>query len=67
MVSQPKKRERPRKTVPETGKIRVLSLEQLAQQHTDGKDIILVRFCHMLVFTYLCFCFALQDKGNWDA
>ena len=39
MVSQPKKRGRPRKTVPETGKRYILSPKQLAQQHTDAIQI----------------------------
>ncbi|CAG8542068.1 3357_t:CDS:2 [Paraglomus brasilianum] len=43
MVSQPKKR----KTVPETGKRCILSPKQLAQQHTDDKDITLERVIGM--------------------
>src|SRR6185436_17835572 len=69
-ASQPKKRGRPRKTVPETRKRHVLSPKQPVQQHTDNENITLVRSLSLftcLCFTYPCFCFALQDKSNRDA
>ena len=46
------------------------AFSHLNNWHTDDKNITLVRslslFTTCLCFTYLCFCFALQDKGNWD-